>query len=156
VFGDTFASLLTAERRLLYVGASRPRRWLDVVTGRDDDPSPLWESAALLPAVRRTEWASVTPSVGGPAAQRATVRVYNGLYDGRWLLSWDDFHESKDLLTADSGFRYEPSGGRAHWVARMDAAELSGRGVLEHPRAQFDGIRVEVEWPDRRRQVFIG
>jgi DNA helicase-4 len=154
VFGDSFASILTAERRLLYVGVSRPRRWLDVVTGREDDPSPLWESSSLLPAVRRTDWASVAPALGAPAVRRATVRVYNGMYDGRWLLSWDDFHESKNLLTADGGFRYEPSGGRAHWVARMDAAELKARDVLDHPWARFDGIRVEVEWPDRRRQVF--
>ena len=107
VFGDTLQTLTEAERRLFYVGVSRPHLHLDVVTS-NRDPSDFWTEARESNPVVQGEWDSL-PEVRLPGGDRhVEVRVYNS--------SVEDFDTSKELLKRD---RFRFRGGTAKYWWRL-------------------------------------
>jgi DNA helicase-4 len=139
VFGDTLQTLTEAERRLFYVGVSRPHLHLDVVTS-NRDPSDFWTEARESNPVVQGEWDSL-PEVRLPGGDRhVEVRVYNS--------SVEDFDASKELLKRD---RFRFRGGTAkYWWRLIPDHEWDRDSLLEAQWAQHPGVRVEA-WRDGRR-----
>jgi hypothetical protein len=138
VFGDTIQTLTEAERRLFYVGVSRPRLHLDIIT-TNRDPSELWTDARASNAVAQGHWDSL-PEVRLPGRDGyAEIRVFNS--------SVDDFNKSKDLLKHD---RFRFRGGTAkYWWRLIPATEWNKEMLLGAEWAHQPGVRVEV-WRDGR------
>lgn len=139
VFGDTIQTLSQAERRLFYVGVSRPHVHLDVVT-TNRDPSEFWTEARGSNAVIQGAWESL-PEVRLPGGDgHVEIRVYNS--------SVEDFDKSKELLM-QGRFRFR--GGTAkYWWRLVPADTWDDAALLRAPWAQHPGVRIEA-WSDGRR-----
>lgn len=139
VFGDTIRTLTEAERRLFYVGVSRPHVHLDVVT-TNRDPSEFWTEARGSNAVVQGDWGSL-PEVRLPGGDgQVEIRVYNS--------SVEDFDKSKELLKQD---RFRFRGGTAkYWWRLVPADAWDGEALLRAPWAQHPGVRIEA-WRGGRR-----
>ncbi|NEE01214.1 UvrD-helicase domain-containing protein [Phytoactinopolyspora halotolerans] len=139
VFGDTIQTLTEAERRLFYVGVSRPHMHLDVVT-TNLDPSEFWTEARGSNAFIQGDWESL-PEVRVPGADgHVEIRVYNSLVE--------DFDKSKELLKQD---RFRFRGGTAkYWWRLVPADAWDSEGLLRAPWAQHPGVRIEA-WRDSQR-----
>ena len=139
VFGDTVQTLTEAERRLFYVGVSRPHAHLDVVTS-NRDPSEFWTEVRGLMPVAQGDW-DLLPEVrlqGGEGS--VEIRVYNS--------SVEDFNTSKALLKQE---RFRFRGGTAKYWWRLDPEdEWDSEALLTAPWAQHPGVRIEA-WRDGRR-----
>lgn len=96
VFGDTVESLTEAERRLFYVGITRPRVHLDVVTTARD-PSEFWTAARKTNRFVSGTWDAL-PQVHLPGMDaNVEIRVDNS--------SAVDFKRSTTLLKSN-GFHF--------------------------------------------------
>ena len=138
VFGDTIQTLTEAERRLFYVGVSRPHLHLDVLTS-SRDPSEFWTEARDLNGVVRCDWDSL-PEVRLPGGDgNVEVRVYN--------FSVEDFELSKALLKRDR-FRFRGVAPK-YWWRLVPTHEWDSEAILRAPWAKHPGVRIEA-WRDGR------
>ncbi|MBO3662301.1 UvrD-helicase domain-containing protein [Microbacterium stercoris] len=133
-FGDTLATLSDADRRLFYVGVTRARSHLDVVTSMD--PSPFWTGSRGRVVLAPGLW-DLLPRAAGDATERGVeVRVSNG--------SARDFEASRAALK-EAGFRW--SAEREQWVAVVRESEARSGEVLERPWAADRGIEISAHLP---------
>ncbi len=139
VFGDTVQTLTEAERRLFYVGVSRPHVHLDVVT-TTRDPSEFWVAARKSTRVGQAEWDSLPEVRLGGSDGHVEIRVYNSTVE--------DFDQSKDLLKADL-FRFR-GGAARYWWRLMPDTDFDDTALLRARWAQQPGVRIEV-WREGRR-----
>lgn len=133
VFGDTLHTLTEAERRLFYVGISRPHLYLDVVTS-EGDPSPFWSTTRGGFGLAPLDWDWLSEVRLGPAADLVEVRVFNS--------GVKDFKVSVGQLKAD-GFRFR-GGTSQYWWRLMPSTQFDDVALLRAAWAQHPGIRVEV------------
>ena len=136
VFGDTVARLVDAERRLFYVGVSRGRSHLDVVT-KASNPSAFWTTSRHLSVPWDWEW--LAEARLGFSDSRAEIRVYNSAVE--------NFEECVRQLKGD-GFRFRPA--TKCWWKLVDQAEVNEKRLMATSWARHGGIRLEV-WHQGRR-----
>lgn len=142
VFGDRVRSLDEAERRLFYVGVSRPRTHLDVVTS-ERDPSPFWRETRNRWPVAPLDW-ELLPDVSiGPAVKMVEVRVINS--------DVSDFDESRMQL-GRAGFDYS-GGAKKRWGRLVSAGDFDVTRLLSAEWARHPGTRIEA-WQGGER-IFI-
>lgn len=80
VFGDSFAEIEAAERRLFYVAVTRARKSLVILTELRR-PSPYLADIESRERLAAIDWADL-PAVSGGGEPRVEVRVY-GAYEAR-------------------------------------------------------------------------
>lgn len=131
LFGDTPESLVEAERRLFYVGVSRPFRFLDVITTKET-PSTFWSEARSAATVETPRWDAVPEVLLGSAKDVCETRVFN-----RGVLL---FEQSKAELATDQ-FRYRGGASQYWWRhgPSFDPGHLQTAAWAQHP-----GIRIQV------------
>lgn len=136
VFGDTVETLTEAERRLFYVGVSRPHVHLDVIT-TVRDPSEFWRDVRQLNPVRPSEWDELSDVRLAGGAGMIEIRAD--------LSTVENFSLSVELLKR-SGFKFH-SAKPKYWWRRVPVRAWDTRSVKNERWAQQPGVRIEI-WCD--------
>ncbi|WP_162234645.1 UvrD-helicase domain-containing protein [Gordonia phthalatica] len=145
VFGDTFPSLVEAERRLFYVGTSRPKNYLDVLVPRTGQ-SMFWSRLPASLIIRKATWAELRTAVQD-RSDRVEIRVFfSKLSDDEFQVVRSWLKENRFKFSSRTGAKYwwtvldelDEDRARDSWIGRHAGVTLEGwqndRLIFSHPR----------------------